>query len=217
MKATTVGLVALDETVEHDNLLPWWKNPMNIVLMLAVLAFVSAGIGFNIGKKSAALSHNRVDTGFLQDMRIHHEQAVAMSSIYLAISPEGNNTLRQIARQIMLDQSMEGGRMVQLLRMFKEAETNESDQVMSWMGTPIPLEKMPGYATDAEMKTLSESRDIEADKTFAQMMIAHHKGAIHMAEYAVKEAINPEVIAFARSILSAQQGEINEIARIAGV
>ena len=185
--------------------------------MLVVLVFVSAGIGFNIGKKSAALSHNRVDTGFLQDMRIHHEQAVAMSSIYLAISPDGNNTLRQIARQIMLDQSMEGGRMVQLLRMFKEAETNESDQVMSWMGTPLPLEKMPGYATDAEMKTLSESRNVDADKTFARMMIAHHKGAIHMAEFAVNEAINPEVIAFARSILSAQQGEINEIARIAGV
>lgn len=190
---------------------------MNIALMLVVLVFVSAGIGYNVGKKSAALSHNQVDTGFLQDMRIHHEQAVAMSSIYLAISPEGNNTLRQIARQIMLDQSMEGGRMVQLLRVLKEAETNESDQVMSWMGTPLPLAKMPGYATDEQMETLSESRGVDADKTFARMMIAHHEGAIHMAEFAAQEAINAEVVAFAKSILSAQQGEINEITRVAGL
>ena len=210
-------VVALDESVEHDNLLPWWKNPINIALLLVIFGFVSAGIGFNLGKKSTALFHNRVDTGFLQDMRIHHEQAVAMSSIYLAISPDGNNTLRQIARQIMLDQSMESGRMVQLLRMFNEAETNESDQVMAWMGTPLPLAKMPGYATDAELETLSQSRGIDADKTFARLMIAHHQGAIHMADFAAKEAINPEVVAFAQAILSAQQGEINEISRIAGV
>lgn len=209
--------MALDTDVNDSELLPWWKNPMNIALMLVVLVFVSAGIGYNVGKKSAALSHNQVDTGFLQDMRIHHEQAVAMSSIYLAISPEGNNTLRQIARQIMLDQSMEGGRMVQLLRVLKEAETNESDQVMSWMGTPLPLAKMPGYATDEQMETLSESRGVDADKTFARMMIAHHEGAIHMAEFAAQEAINAEVVAFAKSILSAQQGEINEITRVAGL
>lgn len=209
--------MALDADVNNSELLPWWKNPMNIALMLVVLVFVSAGIGYNVGKKSAALSHNHVDTGFLQDMRIHHEQAVAMSSIYLAISPEGNNTLRQIARQIMLDQSMEGGRMVQLLRMLKEAETNESDQVMSWMGTPLPLAKMPGYATDAQMETLSQSRGVDADQTFARMMIAHHEGAIHMAEFAAQEAINTEVVAFAKSILSAQQGEINELTRVAGL
>lgn len=185
--------------------------------MLVVLVFVSAGIGYNVGKNSASLAHNQVDTGFLQDMRIHHEQAVAMSSIYLAISPDGNNTLRQIARQIMLDQSMEGGRMVQLLRILEEAETNESDQVMAWMGTPIPLEKMPGYATDAEMDALSQARGSAADTSFAKLMIAHHEGAIHMAEFAVQEAINPEVLAFATSILKAQQGEINELTRVAGL
>jgi uncharacterized protein (DUF305 family) len=212
-----VSFVALNESLDDNKLLPWWKNPLNIVLMLAIVVFVAVGIGYNVGKKSSALSHNEVDTGFLQDMRIHHEQAVAMSSIYLAISPDGNNTLRQIARQIMLDQSMEAGRMVQMLRMFKEAETNESDQVMSWMGTPIPLAKMPGYATDAEMKKLSKTQGVDADKTFARLMIAHHKGAIHMAEFAAQEAINTEVVAFARSILKAQQGEINELSRIAGV
>lgn len=107
--------------------------------------------------------------------------------------------------------------MVQLLRMLKEAETNESDQVMSWMGTPLPLAKMPGYATDAQMETLSQSRGVDADQTFARMMIAHHEGAIHMAEFAAQEAINTEVVAFAKSILSAQQGEINELTRVAGL
>ena len=215
IQATTVDVVAIEETLDRDNLLPWWKNPATIALMIVVIVFISMGIGYTIGQKSSALSHNEVDTGFLQDMRIHHEQAVAMSTIYLAVANDENITLREIARQIILDQSMEGGRMVQLLRVLNEAETNESDQVMAWMGTPLPLAKMPGYATDAEMEKLSQSRGTDADTLFAQMMIAHHEGAIHMADFASTKGINAEVVAFARSVLSAQAGEINELRRVA--
>jgi uncharacterized protein (DUF305 family) len=104
--------------------------------------------------------------------------------------------------------------MVQLLRLFKAAETNESDQVMGWMGTPIPLSRMPGYATDAELEKLYASRDGEADDLFISLMIAHHKGGVHMAEYTVENGKNKEVIAFAELIVESQTSEVGELTRL---
>lgn len=207
--------MGIEESLDHNNLLPWWKNPLNIALMLFVALLASSAIGYRLGARTTIVRHNAVDTGFLQDMRIHHEQAVAMSSIYLNVSPDGNVTLRNIAREIMLDQALESGRMVQMLRMFKEAETNESDTVMGWMGMPIPMAKMPGLASDAQMNELSKKANgAAADNFYITLMITHHEGALHMAEYAEKHAVNSEVIAFCRSILSAQRGEIAELKKL---
>lgn len=204
-------LMAIEESLDHDNLLPWWKNPLNIALCLFVVLLATSAIGYRFGARTTSLSHNTVDAGFLQDMRIHHEQAVAISSIYLAVSPDGNITLRTIAREIMHDQTLESGRMVQMLRFFNESETNESDIVMGWMNTPVPLADMPGYASDADMEKLSQLKNADADKFFIELMVAHHKGALHMASHAATHGINEEVKAFCESILKAQQGEIDEL------
>ncbi len=206
--------MAIEDSLEHNNLLPWWKNPLNIVLLVFVALIASTAVGYRMGARTTAVNHNRVDTGFLQDMRIHHEQAVAMSSVYLNVSPNGNITLRNIAREIMLGQALESGRMVQMLRMFSESETNESDTVMGWMDTPVPLSEMPGYASDTDMQKLSTLRDTAADNFYIKLMVVHHKGALHMASYAVTHAVNEEVKAFAQSIVSSQQGEIDELERL---
>jgi uncharacterized protein (DUF305 family) len=201
----------------HDDesaTLPWRHSALNVVLALILTAGLGAMAGYFAGNSSSETAHNGVDTGFLQDMRIHHEQAVVMATIYLGAAPNGNSTLRTIARGIMLEQQMETGRMVQLLRMFKASETNESDQVMGWMGTPIPLSRMPGYATDAELDTLYQSRDSQADELFITLMIAHHKGGVHMAEYAAQFGKNKEVIAFAELIVESQSSEVGELTRL---
>ena len=67
---------------------------------------------------------------------------------------------------------------------------------------PTPLDEMMGMASSDEMNTLYKSRGTEADKIFATLMIAHHKGGLHMAEYAKANAKNKEAIAFADSIHS---------------
>lgn len=197
-----------------DVLLPWWKNPLNIILMLFVLVFLAGSVGFAIGRSDSVAAHNKVDTGFLQDMRIHHEQAVTMSVVYLGASKNGDALLRTIAREIMIDQSKESGRMAQMLRMFSESETNESEIAMTWMGMPMPLDEMTGMASDAELQTLYKSRDAVADKIFATLMIAHHKGGVDMAKYVVDHGKNPEVVALAETIVKYQNSEINELKKI---
>ena len=194
--------------------LPWRHSALNVFLALVVALGLGALGGYFAGNSSSDTAHNNVDVGFLQDMRIHHEQAVVMATLYLGAAPNGNSTLRTIARGILLEQQMETGRMVQLLRLFKAAETNESDQVMGWMGTPIPLSRMPGYATDAELEKLYASRDGQADDLFISLMIAHHIGGVHMAEYTVENGKNKEVIAFAELIVESQTSEVGELTRL---
>ena len=204
-----------------DTLLPWWMNPVNIVLMVVAAAVLVGAIGFVVGESRGKGSHNGADIGFLQDMRIHHEQAVNMSLIYLDVSAKGmgdgsesRGTLRLIAREIIVNQSNESGRMVQMLRQFGATETNETDQVMGWMGEPTPLDKMPGLASDAELKALQESRGAAADKMFGELMIAHHKGGIHMAEHVSMHGSNDEVTTLAAAMVKAQTGEIAEMEKL---
>lgn len=191
--------------------LPWWRNPLNIVLASVLAALLLVSLGFQLGSRSSMVAHNDVDSGFLQDMRIHHEQAVTMASIYLNVSADEPTVLRTIAREIMFDQSTESGRMVQMLRMFGEAETNETDTAMGWMGMPVPLETMPGYASDAQLEELSRATGDEADKLFVSLMVTHHQGGVHMAEYVVTNGKNTEVAALARAIVTSQNSEIGEL------
>lgn len=187
--------------------LPWWRNPANIAIgAFGVLLLVFA-LGFTFGARPTGDAHNEADVGFLQDMRIHHEQALTMSLIYIETQPQ-SSVLRTIAYEIIMSQGTEIGRMVQLLRDFGAAETNETDQAMTWMGDPTPLENMPGLASDEEMKQLQQSRGAEADDIFARLMIAHHKGGVHMAEHASMHATNDEVKLMAASMVKAQTGEI---------
>lgn len=202
--------------------LPWWMNPVNIVLMVVAVAVLAAAGAFVFGESRGGEAKNGSDIGFLQDMRIHHEQAVNMGLIYLDVSAPGmgegsasRGTLRLIAREIIVNQSNESGRMVQLLRIFDAAETNETDQVMGWMGEPTPLAQMPGYATDEQMQSLQQSRGNDADKLFARLMIAHHEGGLHMAEHIGMHGANDEVRAMAVSMVKAQRGEISEMEKLA--
>ena len=208
------------EAPPQDDMLPWWMNPLNIVLLVVTAAVLMGAIGFVVGEQRGKGSNNSADVGFLQDMRIHHEQAVNLGLIYLDASSIGvdggepsssRSTLRLIAREIIVNQSNESGRMVQLLRQFGANETNESDQVMAWMDEPTPLAQMPGYASDEQLIALRDARGPEADKIFAELMIAHHEGGVHMAEHVALHGTNDEVVAMAKSMVRSQKGEINEM------
>lgn len=203
---------------QDTELLPWWRSPLNLLLSAIVVAMCAGGIGWWAGQQSSPMNHNEVDVGFLQDMRIHHEQAVTMSMVYLEASANGGNkVMRLIAREMIMDQGVENGRMVQLLRVFKKPEAGSSNQVMGWMGTPVDLSAMPGYATDAQLQTLRRARGADADTVFAQLMIAHHEGGLHMAEYVRDNGRNDEVIALAGSMIKAQRGEIAELRDLANL
>ena len=143
-------------------------------------------------------------------MRTHHEQAVNLGLYYLEL--QGTNAdLRVIAREIVFGQSIEIGRMIQLLRLYGATETNESDVAMTWMNEPTPNDRMPGLASDADIDKLLASSGKDADQLFVDLMIVHHQGGIHMAQYAVDHANEIEVRRFGYSMVVGQTGEIDEM------
>ena len=54
-------------------------------------------------------------------------------------------------------------------------------------------------------------RNTEVDKSFIEMMIPHHQGAVEMAQMAVNKAKSPEVKKLAESIIKDQNREIGQM------
>lgn len=205
--STTSDENEIDETT---GVLAWYRSRLNLSVLALAIALLAGGIGYVVGNNRAIPDPNATDIGFLQDMRFHHEQAIEMSFIYL--NADGTNgDLQTIAREIVIGQQLEIGRMIQLLRDFGKSEINETDVAMTWMGDPIPLERMPGLAIDADMDALRVAGGSAADTLFVRLMIAHHQGGIHMAEDASTDAGTSEVRRMAAGTVVGQQGEIEEL------
>ena len=50
-----------------------------------------------------------------------------------------------------------------------------------------------------------------ADQLFVDLMVAHHQGGIHMAEYAAQHARRADVRSLAAGMATAQRGEIVDL------
>ena len=67
---------------------------------------------------------------------------------------------------------------------------------------------MPGLATDAQIAELTAASGVEAERTFLTLMIAHHRGAVEMAEAVEDRANNSSILGFANSVIISQEAEI---------
>ena len=208
------GDVVVDDADDDVIVLPWWQHPLNIITLMVATALVAAMIGVLASDALRGPESNEVDIGFLQDMREHHENAVAMSNIFLDLD-DTSPGLRTVARSIVMGQSIDIGRMIQLLRGFGAAEVNEGDTSMTWMGMSSAVGSMPGMATREQLDALANSEGLDADALYVNLMIAHHIGALDMANFAAENAAADEVRAMATSIATAQANEIAEIQQLA--
>ena len=202
---------SLDEQIM---VLPWWQNPLNFIALGLSMLILGAGIGYYFGDSAATPDQNKVDVGFLQDMRYHHDQAVQMAYYYRTSVTDPLPRLNMIAEEILLSQQLENGRMVQLLRSFNAIEANDTGTAMTWIGHAMPINEMDGLASQAELDSLAAATGDEASKIFATLMINHHKGGIAMANYAIEHASNKDVINIAKSMIKGQQAEVGELQAI---
>lgn len=133
------------------------------------------------------------DIMFAQMMIPHHQQAVLMSNLAIKIS--GNPDVLALAKDI------------------KDAQQPEIAQMKSWLakaGAPLEMGHsmgMGGMLTDAQISTLSAATGTEFDKLFLQGMIAHHQGAIHMAQM-VTDSRNAQAAALGKAIVESQTTQI---------
>src|SRR3954454_4151328 len=192
---------------------PWWHSPWRLLVLGVALLFLGASIGYFVTRRSERHpAAGSVDVGFLQDMRYHHDQATEMSLAYLE-KPAGAQapTLRTIAAEILLGQQLEAGAMVQLLHDYGQPDSNESGTGMAWMSMPLPIPQMPGMAPPEQLAAMKAATGVDADRQFAQLMLDHHLGGAHMAEFAVDHVGEHDVRVLAQSVLTGQESEINEL------
>jgi uncharacterized protein (DUF305 family) len=149
-----------------------------------------------------------VDVGFLRDMIYHHEQAVQMASITLADTDDP--LVASMAKDILVWQRYEIGVMTAWLGDWG-LDTGELDRTaMAWMNAPVPLAVMPGIQEPDRMEALRDASGDGRDRLFLDMMIEHHAGGVHMAEYASEHADWAKVRDFAGVLARNQQGESAE-------
>lgn len=143
----------------------------------------------------ATTQFNDADVTFAQMMIVHHRQAIEMSDVLLAksgIDPE----VRQLAEEIKTAQQPEIDTMTQWLK----AWGRPTDGGMSGMDG--------GGMTDQQMEQLQAADGAQAQRLFLEGMIAHHKGAVAMAQAQVSNGKNPDAIKLAQSIIATQNAEI---------
>jgi uncharacterized protein (DUF305 family) len=172
---------------------------MALLLLIVTLAGRSNSIVFPV--------EGSPEVGFARDMSLHHSQAVNMAQ--LLYDRTENPALRSIALDIMLTQQDQIGQMGGWLDIWGVPKVGIT-LPMIWMDMGTDG-LMPGMATDDQIEALRASNGVDADRLFIQLMIAHHKGGIHMAEAILERTDNLAVETLAQSILRSQQIEIDEM------
>lgn len=172
----------------------------------AVLAITLLS-GCGQSSTSETADFNDADVMFAQMMIPHHEQAIEMSEIALDPASGASAAIQDLAIRIRDAQDPE----IELMKGF----------LTTW-GAPVNPEDgmdhssmMEGMLTVEELDELAGLQGSEFDTRWAQAMIAHHKGAVAMAEDVLADGKNPETRKLAEEIIANQQAEIDELSLIA--
>ncbi len=181
------------------------------IASVVAMLYVAGTIGYVIGaREGGQTSPDPVDVGFLQDMITHHEQAIEMSNIELVggVDPD----VQGFAREILTFQAYEVGVMEGRLAEWGLSPQDRSDTAMAWMGLPVPTDRMPGMASADELRLLRQAVGVDVDALFVPLMQDHHRGGVHMADFAAAEASDPAVRELAARMARNQRIEIAELA-----
>ena len=183
------------------------------MLLVLALLYLAGSLGYVLGSRPAGRpGKGSVDARFLYDMIAHHEQAVTMSG--LALGNGGERAVRLLAREILSSQSYEMGLMDQQLADWDLPAENPTSRAMDWMGVPVEAGQMPGRASDVELAGLAAARGRDADALFVTLMQDHHRGGVHMAEYAAEHAGSTFVRTLAERMARNQRIEIGELEEV---
>ncbi|NHU44914.1 DUF305 domain-containing protein [Rhodococcus sp. A14] len=167
----------------------------------------SAGTSSTSGASTSAVESqaqfNDADVAFLEGMYPHHAQAVEMSD--------------------MVAGHTDNAEVVALAAAIKAAQQPEMDRMTTWLqqwGQPVPTPDMSGMhdmnhgagmMSADQMDALTALSGTEFDRQWLTMMIAHHEGAIDMANTELADGENPEARQMATDIVTAQQKEITDM------
>lgn len=175
-----------------------------LALITAAAALVLPACG---ASDSADEPFNGADAMFAQMMIPHHEQAIEMADMALDPAMGTGQAITTLATRIKAAQDPEIEQMKALLKEWGQPETPDSDMDHSSM--------MSGMMSTEELDALGNMMGSEFDAAWARAMIAHHEGAIQMANDVLANGKNAEIRSLAEAIISGQTAEISTLKPLA--
>ncbi|AII11180.1 DUF305 domain-containing protein [Rhodococcus opacus] len=173
--------------------------------------------------------HNQADVMFVQQMIPHHAQAIEMSDVLLAKDGIDPRVL-DLANQIKAAQGPEIEQMQTWLSQWGQPTMPMSGTPMTSMPMATSGMEMPGnmpmqslqnpmpggsgMMSAQDMEALQNAQGVDASRLFLTQMIAHHQGAIAMAQNEINSGQYPDAVAMARTIVDTQQQEITTMENI---
>ncbi|MBT2399550.1 DUF305 domain-containing protein [Streptomyces sp. ISL-100] len=213
----------------------YWAAVTAVVLALLFAAgavTVAAGDGNDGGDGDGGSSAARTpgedsaDTGFARDMSVHHQQAVEMS--FIVRDRTKDEEVRRLAYDIANTQANQRGMMLGWLDLWGLPKVS-SDEPMAWMAASSSSSGhgghgshgahevrdgslMPGMATRTELAKLREADGKQAEILFLQLMTAHHKGGVTMAQGCADQCEVTTERSLAQGMVDAQESEMTLMA-----
>lgn len=189
------------------------RSPFAAGVLAAALALGGCAAGADdqpsghgaAGSEPAAAPANSADIMFAQMMIPHHEQALVMS-------------------EIVLDEPGLDAEVAALAEQIRDAQAPEIAQLEDWLeewGEPREAPAghahgMDGMLSEAQLAEL-EAADAEAASTrFLEQMIAHHEGAVSMAEEHLAAGAHEGALALSQRIVDGQSAEIERMRELLG-
>lgn len=171
-----------------------YKNFTVLLLSFGIILVPNGASASSHAKSLQNLDMNEIM--FAQMMIPHHEQAVSMSET--ALKKSRNQGILKLSRQIKSLQSSEKSQLTYWLKATGSSMTMDHDMTMS------------GMLTVKELASLKRLMGTEFDRTFLQLMIKHHEGALEMLDL-ISDSKNMEAKALAKAIKIAQSNEITSM------
>lgn len=189
------------------------KIPLAVSTGILTLALALSGCADNStapssettspSQSSSTSQATEADEMFVTMMIPHHQQAIEMSDILLA--KDGADP-----------------RVVELAEQIKAAQGPEIDKMLGWLedwGVDYAPDSMGGMdhgsmggddsmMSEEDMTLLENADAAEASRLFLEQMIVHHEGAVDMAQTALDDAQNPDVLDLAQQVIDDQTAEI---------
>ncbi|HLF40195.1 MAG TPA: DUF305 domain-containing protein, partial [Acidimicrobiia bacterium] len=179
----------------------------NAVPAVALLFLAGAG-GYAVGRDRPP-GAGSAEVGFLHDMIVHHEQAVAMA--FETVDEAADPEVHSFAKEILMAQQYELGLMEAYLARWGHLRDSGRPTAMEWMGEAHPKDAMPGMASAEAVAALAAATGPALDDRFLHLMIVHHEAGVAMAEAALERVDDGALRRLAERIVQAQESEIVEM------
>lgn len=144
---------------------------------------------------------NDDDVMFAQMMIPHHEQAIELADIALDPAVGASNDVRELATNIKSAQDPEIAQMTSLLAAWGQPLTADPNIDHGSM--------MKGMLSVEELASLGALTGTDFDRAWLEAMIAHHEGAIEMAEDVRETGVNPDIAKLADAVSTTQSSELS--------